>query len=150
MIKQKKKEYIDLKNQINILKKERDFLLTQKNQIINDEKLNQNKRKKQIKINNLSKSTNILELEKNSDILFEKKLLKDDLFKNLKKENKFDLSQDSLLKSHDSFGEYVDKIIKRSYRLYINRKCNVCLDLLSKGKSTKYCYKSHHKFKKFK
>ena len=153
LIKQKKKEYIDLKNEINILKKERDYLLTQKNQNINNEILIQNKPKEQIKKrdNKLSKSVNLLELEKKSDILFEKKLLEDELFKNVKYENKFDnLSQDSLLKSHDSFGEYVDKIIKRSYRLYINRKCNICVDLLSKGKSTKYCYKSHHKYKKFK
>ena len=153
VIKKQKEEYIDLKNEINILKKERDFLLSQKNQVINNEKVIQNKPKEQIKIedNKLSKSVNILEIEKKYDILFEKKLLEDELFKNLKYENKFDnLSQDSLLKSHDSFGEYVDKIIKRSYRLYTKRNCNVCVDLLSKGKSTKYCYKSHHKFKKIK
>ena len=58
------------------------------------------------------------------------------------------LSNESLLKSHDSFGDYVDNVIKKSFNRFSGRECKFCADLLSKGKSTKSCPKAHHKFNK--
>ena len=150
-----REEYFNLKNQIELLKKERDFILNHKNE--SQKKLFSDKRikpklKKKNKIN-LSKSfDNTLEAQKRADQYFEYKLLQDELFKRLeldkKKDDDDNLSQNSLLKSHDSFGEYVDKIIKRSFKLYTNRQCTFCSKLLSQGKSTSLCPKKHHNFKK--
>ena len=47
----------------------------------------------------------------------------------------------------DTFGKYVDNIIKRSYHIYTNRQCPSCANLLSKGKSSIKCPKSHHLIK---
>jgi len=47
----------------------------------------------------------------------------------------------------DTFGKYVDNIIKRSYHVYTNRQCPSCANLLSKGKSCIKCPKYHHLIK---
>ena len=150
-----REEYFNLKNQIELLKKERDFILNHKNEpqkkLFSDKKIRK-KLKKENKIN-LSKSLdNTLEAQIKADKYFEYKLLQDELFKRLeldkRKDDDDNLSQNSLLKSHDSFGEYVDKIIKRSFKLYTNRQCTFCAKLLSQGKSTSLCPKKHHTFKK--
>ena len=47
----------------------------------------------------------------------------------------------------DTFGKYVDNIIKRSYHVYKNRQCPSCANLLSKGKSCIKCSKYHHLIK---
>ena len=47
----------------------------------------------------------------------------------------------------DTFGKYVDNIIKRSYHVYTNRQCPSCANLLSKGKSCIRCPKYHHLMK---
>ena len=44
----------------------------------------------------------------------------------------------------DIFGQYVDSIIQRSYRVYKNRQCPSCANLLTNGKSCKECPKYHH------
>ena len=47
----------------------------------------------------------------------------------------------------DIFGQYVDSIIQRSYRVYKNRQCPSCANLLTNGKSCKECPKYHHLIK---
>ena len=49
--------------------------------------------------------------------------------------------------SKDILGEFVDKVIERSYNLYKNRYCSTCAKLLSNGQSTKRCPKNHHRLK---
>ena len=146
-----REEYFNLKNQIELLKKERDFLIKNNNNIPENKlflKKKIKKLKKEKKIN-LSKSTDILDAQMKADKYFEYKLLEDEIFKRLelnKLKEEDNLSENSLLKSHDSFGEYVDKIIKKSYKLFINRQCNYCAKLLSQGKPTSLCNKRHHRF----
>ena len=49
--------------------------------------------------------------------------------------------------NEDTFGKYVDNIIKRSYHSYKNRQCPSCANLLFKGKSCIKCPKYHHLIK---
>lgn len=51
----------------------------------------------------------------------------------------------SEFEERDYFGEFVDEIIKRSFRLINFRQCQTCADLLSKGKSSAQCPKHHLK-----
>ena len=48
----------------------------------------------------------------------------------------------------DIFGKYVDNIIKRSYKVYTNRQCSHCANLLFNGKSCIKCPKYHHLIKR--
>jgi len=57
-------------------------------------------------------------------------------------------NEDKILEiKEDTFGKYVDNIIKRSYHAYKNRQCPSCAVLLSKGKSCIKCPKYHHLIK---
>ena len=59
-----------------------------------------------------------------------------------------DITLDEILEiKEDTFGKYVDNIIKRSYHAYKNRQCPSCAVLLSKGKSCIKCPKYHHLIK---
>ena len=62
--------------------------------------------------------------------------------------NIIDNEDDEILEiKDDTFGKYVDNIIQRSYRVYKNRQCPSCANLLSKGKSCIKCPKYHHLIK---
>ena len=152
------KEFFELKTEIELLKLEKNNLKTERDELlknnISKNKMMKINKKKILKTENISKtienlqSENFIEEQRKADLKFEKKLMEEDnLFKNINKNRNYNnLSQDSLLKSHDSFGDYVDTIIQQSYKLYTTRKCDTCIRLLSQGKSTSLCPKFHHKF----
>ena len=152
------KEFFELKTEIELLKLEKNNLKTERDELlknnISKNKMMKINKKKILKTENISKtienlqSENFIEEQRKTDLIFEKKLMEEDnLFKNINKNRNYNnLSQDSLLKSHDSFGDYVDTIIQQSYKLYTTRKCDTCIRLLSQGKSTSLCPKFHHKF----
>lgn len=151
------KEFFELKTEIELLKLEKNNLKTERDELlknnISKNKMMKMNKKKILKTENISKtienlqSENFIEEQRKADLIFEKKLMEEDnLFKNINKNRNYNnLSQDSLLKSHDSFGDYVDTIIQQSYKLYTTRKCDTCTRLLSQGKSTSLCPKFHHK-----
>ena len=61
-----------------------------------------------------------------------------------------DNNHDELLNTgneEDIFGNFVDKIIERSYHVYTNRQCPTCANLLTNGKSCAKCPKYHHLIK---
>ena len=47
----------------------------------------------------------------------------------------------------DILGGFVDRVLERSLYLYRNRNCHTCAKLLAQGKSTQKCPKCHHLLK---
>ena len=119
-------KYEQLKNKIHDLEQQKQKL----EQDINNEKMND----KLIQINNEKKIPfvigNYSEFKE-----YENKIL-----------NNEEISYD-MENSRDILGEFVDKVIERSYNLYKNRYCSTCAKLLSSGQSTKRCPKNHHRLK---
>ena len=141
------KEIQDLRNQIDDLKKEKNYIEKSiKNTPIplgyvpNYEKLRkqaENKNKKKINYQKKKKfnfETDDYEFYK----IYEKKIL-DQL-------GNADIYNDEVI-TKDILQDIVDKCLKKSYYVYNNRKCNNCSRLLEKGIFTKNCPKSHHYFK---
>ena len=132
------KEYITLKNEINLLKKQKQFI---KNSI---DKTNIKKKRPQshnkIKNKNIKKEFNRI-LDYNDLHYFEKKIIgkinEDEKDNIIFSEEDFD---------KDDFGKYIiDKVINKSVKGYKYRHCNNCSRLLVDGKSCYFCQKRHHK-----
>ena len=106
-----------------------------------DEEKNEEKKEETEGINNSRDKNNeeVKVSEKNSEKNYlESKKIEKDMIDN----------EDEILEiKEDTFGKYVDNIIKRSYRVYKNRQCPSCATLLSKGKSCIKCPKYHHLIK---
>jgi len=130
------KEFMDLKNEIDLLKKEKEFI---KNSI---EKTGYNKpvdlkkieRKNQMVKNALKKKGNYEQVKNYENRLMES-LNKNDFY--------FDDDYNK-----DDFGKYVDNIINRSLKAYKYRHCNNCSRLLTNGKSCGFCKKKHHLYRR--
>ena len=50
---------------------------------------------------------------------------------------------------HDYLGNFVDRIINNSYKYYMNRPCNECSRIFSKGQNSSHCRSNHHRIKEF-
>ena len=128
------KEYIELKNEIDLLKKEKEFI---KNTI---EKTGYNKpvdlkkieKKNQMVKNALKKKGNYEQVKNYEDKVMESI-------------NKHEFYFED---NNDDFGKYVDNIINRSLNAYKYRHCNNCSRLLTNGKSCGFCKKKHHLYRK--
>ena len=129
------KEYIELKNEIDLLKKEKEFI---KNSI---EKTCYNKpvdlkkieKKNQMVKNALKKKGNYEQVKNYEDKVMESI-------------NKHEFYFED--NNNDDFGKYVDNIINRSLNAYKYRHCNNCSRLLTNGKSCGFCKKKHHLYRK--
>ncbi len=128
------KEFLQLKNEIDLLKKEKEFI---KNSI---EKTGYNKpvdlqkieKKNQMIKNALKKKGNYEQVKQYEDKVMESI-------------NKHDFYFED---NNDDFGKYVDNIINRSLNAYKYRHCNNCSRLLTNGKSCGFCKKKHHLYRK--
>lgn len=146
----RQKKYFALTAQIDLLKRQNAFLKRTKE----TPKPLKTKKSKKEEINKLSKSTPNLKRDIDSIISTRNPIVYKD-FSSFKLEQedvkmKVDLINkntefESEFQERDYFGEFIDDLIKRSFRMIKNRKCNMCADLLSKGKSAYYCPKHHHK-----
>ena len=127
------KEFLQLKNEIDLLKKEKEFI---KNSI---EKTGYNKpvdlqkieKKNQMIKNALKKKGNYEQVKQYEDKVMESINKHDFYFEDNK----------------DDFGKYVDDIINRSLKAYKYRHCNNCSRLLTNGKSCGFCHKKHHLYR---
>lgn len=50
---------------------------------------------------------------------------------------------------NDHIGNFVDRIINNSYKYYMNRPCNECSRIFSKGNNSSHCRSNHHRIKEF-
>ena len=135
-IKDIEKEYITLKNEINLLKKQKQFI---QNSI---DKTNIKKRPQshnKLKNKNIKKEFNRI-LDYDDLHYFEKKIIgkinEDEKDNIVFSEEDFD---------KDQFGKYIDKVINKSVKGYKYRHCKNCSRILIDGKSCYYCQKRHHK-----
>ena len=128
------KEYFELKNQIDLLKKEKDFI---KNSIENTGY------KKPVNIKKIEKQKKMEEEAlKKMDNYQDIKTYEDKVMENLNKNVfYFDLG------NKDDFGNYVDQVINRSLKAYKYRHCHNCSRLLTNGKSCSFCQKKHHLYR---
>jgi hypothetical protein len=128
------KEYFELKNQIDLLKKEKDFI---KNSIENTGY------KKPVNIKKIEKQKKMEEEAlKKMDNYQDIKTFEDKVMENLNKNVfYFDLG------NKDDFGNYVDQVINRSLKAYKYRHCHNCSRLLTNGKSCSFCQKKHHLYR---
>lgn len=137
-LKDVEKEYITLKNEINLLKKQKQFIQNtiDKTNIKKKRPQSQN----QIKKKDIKKEFNRI-LDYDDLHYFEKKIIgkinEDEKDNIIFSEEDFD---------KDEFGKYIDKVIKKSVKGYIFRHCNNCSRMLIDGKTCGFCQKRHHKF----
>ena len=128
------KEYIELKNEIDLLKKEKEFI---KNSI---EKTGYNKPVDLKKIEKKNQTVkNALKKKGNYDQV---KNYEDKVMESINKHEFY------FEDNNDDFGKYVDNIINRSLNAYKYRHCNNCSRLLTNGKSCGFCKKKHHLYRK--
>ena len=111
------------------------------------EDLQKQKQKLEQDIKNEIEDNKIIKINNEKNIPFN--LGKYSEFKEYEKKilNNVEIIPYSMENNRDILGEFVDKVIERSYHVYKNRYCNTCAKLLSNGQSTRRCPKNHHKFK---
>ena len=143
------KKYIELKGEIDILKKEKDYMQktineTKQNNKNNIPKLKNKKYKLNILKNNKKIENEKIKSKKNAKEIYKdyKENEKEVLEKVCKIEDYPDIDPKS-----DRFGMLIDEIIRKAYHHYKNRQCTNCVSLLSKGFSAKKCPIRHHIFK---
>ena len=113
----------------NTFHEEKNEIKKEENEIIENNRDNRDKINEELKKTEQNNEINYLEYKKYQNNIIENE---DDEILEIK---------------DDTFGKYVDNIIKRSYRVYKNRQCPSCANLLSKGKSCIKCLKYHHLIK---
>ena len=118
-------EYYKLKNEVDILKKQKQYLQN----TMPDYKI------KTVKTN---KKDPFKEGGYNGYKNYEKKILNE-----MMDEEIFP----GVGTTKDILGGFVDRVLERSLYLYKNRNCLTCSKLLSQGKSTQKCPKCHHLLK---
>jgi hypothetical protein len=147
------KEYLQLKNQIDILKKERDYIERKISQnpyplgyIPDYEKLRKKaKLKMQNKFNspnNINNNSNRKKITFGSDNFANKTHKKKILSQLAENEIYSDVGS-----TRDILEGFVDRCVDRSLYVYRNKNCHTCTKLLAMGKSTSNCPKCHNEFK---
>ena len=131
----KEKEYSGCKEPYEEIIKDEDICNTFEDdkEVLNEQELKIKKENKQNESNTIKQNDENIEKNYMEYKEYEKRIID---------------NEDEILEiKEDTFGNYVDNIIKRSYHAYKNRQCPSCAVLLSKGKSCIKCPKYHHLIK---
>lgn len=134
----RQKEYIDLKNEVNLLKKQKQFLKSSINNIGYKKSINDmNKNIKSKRASTQSQLNKILDYD---DLVYlEKKIIG-----TINEETKNEIAFTDAISKNDDFGKHINQVIDKSLKGYKYRYCNNCSKLLIDGKHCAYCQKRHH------
>ena len=143
------KKYIELKGEIDILKKEKDYI---------QKTINETKENNQTKIPKIKNKKYKINIPKNNKKIENEKIKNKksarEIYEDYKENEKEVLEKVCKIKDYpdidpksDKFGILIDEIIRKAYHHYKNRQCSNCVSLLSKGFSAKKCRIRHHIFK---
>ena len=147
------KKYVELKNQIDILKKEKDFI---KKEINEKEELNNHSIPK-IKITKFKSESDLINKKRNKTLnkinSNKTKKIINDIYDDYKEREEKIIKEISKIKDYpeinkndDKIGIFIDEIIKNGFNKYKNKKCSNCDSLLSKRIFVKKCPNRKHIF----
>ena len=147
------KKFFELKNQIDLLKKEKDYIKKTINKTI--ENIQRKKIKKLNSDNNIINNNKTKQINISKNKYKRKKTIKE-IYEDYKEKEEKVIKEMNKIKDYpeinpndDKIAVFIDKLIKKSYKRYNNKECQNCYNLLSKGKSCEKCNIRKHTFKSY-